>query len=82
MKAESCRDNMIEITRIQILTGSGADQVLLHTKLPSGIFPFTGFTSLSLEVAAGSGETYVKEHFFGIPVEIVRTRVKGIQFTC
>ncbi len=60
----------LEITKIQVLTGSGPDAVLLNTTLPEGCWPYTGHATLTVQVAAGTGEDYARKHFSGLDVEV------------
>ncbi len=53
---------MINITAITILTGRGADRIMITTNLPCGTWPYEGFQSFNTEVAAGTGVNYAKEN--------------------
>ena len=57
----------MDIERITVLKNDGADVMILHTNLPSGIFPFTGTAELKLTVAKSTCEEYIKKHFPDIP---------------
>mgnify|MGYP001764764915 CR=1 FL=1 len=61
----------IEIKTIIVVTGSGADNVLLDTTLPNGVWPFTGNASMTLRVARNYGEQYVKDNFPGVPYRVI-----------
>jgi hypothetical protein len=61
---------MIKITKITILTGSGTDQLILHTELPEGVWPFASTATLTLHIARGKGEEYVKTNFPNVECEI------------
>lgn len=65
----------INITKITVLTGYGADKVTLHTDLPSGTPAVSREPlSLSLEAARGEGEAYAGKHFPGLPIEVINMR--------
>lgn len=61
----------IEITRIDLLKHRGPDRLLLHTRLPEGCYPFVGEATLSLEVAAGTGEEYAARNFPNTPLVLL-----------
>lgn len=61
----------VKITKIVILTGPGTDHLILHTELPEGIWPFTATATLTLYVARGKGEEYVKTHFPNVEYEVL-----------
>lgn len=61
----------MKITKIVILFGQGADQLLFHTDLPDGSWPYVGQQVLTTTVSKGHGAKYANEHFYGIPVEMV-----------
>jgi hypothetical protein len=75
-KPEPVSDNPvnIEITGVTVLLGPSTDEVVLHTKLPSGVWPFEGTTRLKFEVAKSKGIQYVEDNFDMDP-KIINMRV-------
>lgn len=63
----------MKITKITVLTGSGGDNLMMETDLPNGMWPYTGVSSIRLDVAAEMGESFVQTHFPGIPYEVIVT---------
>jgi len=61
----------MKITKITIVLGSGPDTLLMETDLPQSMWPHDGNFGIKGECAAGSGISYVKEHFPGIEPTIV-----------
>ena len=54
----------MKIKRVTVLERThNADYVILHTDLPSAVFPWDRHLSLTFECASGSGANYVREHF-------------------
>jgi len=66
----------MNITKIIVVTDTGADTILLETNLPNGSYPFTGFQECKMTIAAGTAEEYVKKHFPNIPLEVIHTAPK------
>jgi hypothetical protein len=58
----------ISVTHITIKHGNGPDILVLDTALPPTCFPWVETASLTLMVAAGTGEAYCAEHLPGVPV--------------
>jgi hypothetical protein len=63
----------MNITRATVLTGFGADQVYLWTDLPSALTAYSESLSLSFKATAGTGQTYVRNHFNINPIIIDRS---------
>jgi hypothetical protein len=64
---------MIEIVKILLMSGGqGCDTVLLHTKLPPSVYPWTENPSLKFEVAKGKGRDYARDNFPGIELEEIK----------
>jgi hypothetical protein len=60
------------IKKITIITNpDGPDRVYLETDLPNGRRLYNADQAFSGDVAAGTGEEYVKKHFPGIPFTVV-----------
>ena len=60
-----------EIKKISILIGQGTDRLTFYLDGPT-LFPSMGYEMLMhAEAQAHCGETYVKLHFPGVPVEII-----------
>ena len=53
-----------------VLTGRGADKIMLQTDLPCATWPYNGNQSFSSEAASGSGPDYVRKHF-GIEPRVI-----------
>jgi hypothetical protein len=47
------------------------DYVVLHTDLPSTLWPHSGNLELSFQCVAGGAEAYCATHWPGVPVEVV-----------
>lgn len=62
----------VEITNIVVVSFSGTDDVFCETKLPIGVWPFTGFATFKLQAAHGTGEQYAKDNFPGVPCRVVK----------
>lgn len=59
------------IEKVTVLTGKvGCDELILHSDLPAGCYPFEGNATLKLSVAKGDGEFYALRHF-GTEVEVI-----------
>ena len=70
----------MKIEKAAVLTGDGPDTILLETDLPSACWPYTDNADLKLIAAAGSGATYVREHFGLEPLVInVRERRRDLE---
>ena len=61
----------MNITKIIIIYGQGADTLLFQTDLPESTWPYTGFFGFKAEAAAGTGLSYVQEHFPGVETTVV-----------
>ena len=62
----------LDVTRINVLTGQGADIVMLTTTLPIATWPYTETgLSLKFEAAAGTGKDYAFAHFPGAQIDVV-----------
>lgn len=61
----------IEITGAVLVTGRGPDKVYLQTRLPPCIWPFSVPPTVTLEIAAGQGEVYLKSNFPDLNFHIV-----------
>lgn len=66
----------VRVYGIQIIEGEGADDILIETDLPCGVYPFAGRATLKMQAAQGTGKEYVARNFDGIPVEVI-SRIKG-----
>lgn len=64
--------SIINVQKIQIIEGNGADDIFLETDLPNGMYPFGGRATLKMSVAKGTGKDYVGQNFEDVPVEIIR----------
>lgn len=53
----------IEITKAHVLTGNGADKVMLFTELKDACYPYSGVLTLSFVAACGTGAHYCRENF-------------------
>jgi hypothetical protein len=63
---------MIKVTKICLIKSKEApDELLLHTTLPNGMYPFNGNATITLQVAKGMGEKYCDENFERVELEIV-----------
>ena len=65
---------MFKITKIFIVPRvHGMDQVVLHTDLPPATRHFASneINTFLFFAAKGFGEEYCKEHFPGVPVEVM-----------
>ncbi len=61
----------MHIEKVTVLTGKvGCDELILHTDLPSPVYPFEGNATCKLSVAKGDGESYALAHF-GAEVEVI-----------
>ena len=61
--------NIIDIT---ILTGgTHPDKIVIHSNLPSAIYPFDGKESLVITCAYQKGAEYCEKHFPNIPVNTI-----------
>lgn len=63
----------MNICKIKIIKGRGADKVYMETDLPEACWPYDGTLSIRFDVAEGRGEEYIKTHFPQIPVHIIQT---------
>lgn len=74
----------IEITGITVISLGGTDDVLIHTTLPMGTWPWEGTATLNLQVSRNQGEQYVKDNFPGVPCKVIHTSlsVKSKQIDC
>lgn len=64
----------MNITFIEIWENSdGADKIFLHTDLPPTTLPRQKTVVLTFHVTCNEGANYVKEHFPGIPYEVVKS---------
>lgn len=64
---------LLEIVSITLVVGGGySDVVILDTNLPSGVWPFTGTQTIRMDLAAGTGEEYIKTHFGSVPLKIIK----------
>ena len=60
----------IDATDALILFSEGqTDDIFIHTKLPSPVWPYSGNLSLHFKAACGTGVDFVKVHF-ALPVKI------------
>lgn len=53
---------------------AGPDKIIMETDLPDGRYPYTGNQSISMDVAYGEGEEYMKKHFPDVNVTVVKLR--------
>ena len=65
----------IEITKAVVLLTNGADEILLHTDFPNGVWPFEGNQIIKTEIASNQGEDWVKENLKIIP-SVINGRTK------
>jgi hypothetical protein len=64
----------MNITSITLITGNGADHLLLQTDLPDGCWPYTDNATVKMETAAGTGEEYCIAHFTDVPLKIFNNK--------
>jgi hypothetical protein len=53
-----------EVTKVTIITGSGADKIILTTTLPDGCYPYDPHEStIEMRAACGQGAAYILDQF-------------------
>lgn len=68
-------DNVISINKATVIRNEHAmDYVVFDTTLPPGVYPFKQSSHVSLYLAQGTAEQYIKDNFNDLPVEIVVTK--------
>lgn len=60
----------MNILRAQVITGRGADKIVLTTDLPSPFTMYDDFLTLEFQATIGTGVNYVR-HYFGIEPEVI-----------
>lgn len=54
----------LEISKIQLLTGSGADEIIIYANnVENGCYPFKGEQTLKMIVASNTGKSWIKKNF-------------------
>jgi len=62
----------INVTKITVVRQrKGSDLLYVTTDLPSGAWPYDEAAKLVLSVTANTAETYLEEHFSGVPYTVV-----------
>jgi len=62
----------IEITKITVLISKNkADELLLHTNLPEGCYPYKGNAHLKITIAKGIAEKYIEDNLNGVEFELI-----------
>lgn len=62
----------VAITKVEcVRLRYGGDNVYLYTTLPQGVWPFTDLAILKLDLARGTAEEYIQEHFSDIPFKLI-----------
>lgn len=62
----------IKVDKITLLRLThGTDRLSFTLDKPSGIWPFTGTATLSMEVARGTGEDYLKTNFYAAEYQFI-----------
>ena len=72
------RCNIIEVRKIQLIEGDGADDILIETDLPMSVYPFAGSATLKMQAAKGTGREYIDRNFDGVIVEVISRAGKVI----
>ena len=63
----------MNITKATVLTGHGSDHVYLWTDIPSALTAYSEPLCVSFDATAGTGQTYVRNHFNIEPTIIDRS---------
>lgn len=63
----------LHITSICLLSGDGADKLVMTFTLPSGIYPWSGNSHATMEITKGHGLRYIVTHMWGIETTVIDT---------
>jgi hypothetical protein len=61
----------LEIVAATLVTGRGADELILFTTLPCGTWPYEDEAHVRMEVAKGRGKAYAEKWFSEVPLTII-----------
>ena len=61
----------IGIKKIVLVKHGGPDRLMIETTMPPAVYPYDHNATLILEVAKGSGESYCRDNFSGVAVEVI-----------
>lgn len=67
----------MQIDKITIVQGNGADHIMLHTNLPDAAWPYKAELVLEARAAFNTGPEYVAKHFPDVQEVEVIQRAKG-----
>ena len=63
----------IKITRAEILTGTGKDEIWLMTELPEAIWPWESTANARINAASGKGVEWLEANLPGVPFTVINT---------
>ena len=61
----------LPVKSVCLISGDGSDKLVITFELPSGVYPWTGNSHATMEVAKGDGLRYIVTHMWGVETTIV-----------